>query len=282
MSYILDALKKSEQERNLGKTPDISSNHEVLHRGIDYRNWLLIAVTLVVVILLSGAGFFYIYLASQEQKVAQEKLVLEKKLHEAKVNELQMLKRQIQDERRIQPINEVQDSDVEENNDYVSRNDSIDNEVDANGLEIIRPSQERREQLQQQIQQDALKNESLKQEYEGLFEDENIDESAIDEDKDVAESEIEPEVDEPVWEDYPSIAELDNSIQHALPDLRVTTHIFSSASRNRKVMINEKMLLEGESISENLIIEYIMEDGVVLKFNDVSFRMKVLEEWKAR
>ena len=31
-----------------------------------------------------------------------------------------------------------------------------------------------------------------------------------------------------------------------------------------------------------LLVEKIMEDGVILKFNNVSFRMKVLDEWHSK
>jgi len=56
MSYILDALKKAEQEREIGRVPGIGSDHEpVTRRGPGRWVWVLLGVLLVNALLLAFA-----------------------------------------------------------------------------------------------------------------------------------------------------------------------------------------------------------------------------------
>lgn len=48
MSYILEALRKSERERNLGKVPTLSATTEVAAPRSRLRWWILLAATVVV------------------------------------------------------------------------------------------------------------------------------------------------------------------------------------------------------------------------------------------
>jgi general secretion pathway protein B len=57
MSYILEALKKSEQQREIGRVPGISSVHENTVRTVS-KNWLWV----IVVVLLLNAGLLVLLL----------------------------------------------------------------------------------------------------------------------------------------------------------------------------------------------------------------------------
>jgi general secretion pathway protein B len=57
MSYILEALKKSEQQREIGRVPGISSVHESTVRTVS-KNWLWV----LVVVLLLNAGLLVLLL----------------------------------------------------------------------------------------------------------------------------------------------------------------------------------------------------------------------------
>lgn len=73
MSYILDALKKSEQERGHGNIPDVQTVHS---SGLNYRNekksyWPYILIVAVLLNLLAIV-YFTINKESTEQTVTQE------------------------------------------------------------------------------------------------------------------------------------------------------------------------------------------------------------------
>jgi general secretion pathway protein B len=57
MSYILDALKKAEQERKRGKAPDLMDNHGYAPQGPRKRLWLY-ALLVVFVIVAGGLGWY--------------------------------------------------------------------------------------------------------------------------------------------------------------------------------------------------------------------------------
>src|SRR5512147_692565 len=57
MSYILDALKKAEQERKRGKTPDVMTEHEAREDSPKRRLWMY-AVLVLFVAAAGSAGWF--------------------------------------------------------------------------------------------------------------------------------------------------------------------------------------------------------------------------------
>lgn len=62
MSYILDALKKAEQQRELGQVPGIDSGHEVL-RSTSGKYWLW---AIAAIVLLNAAILFILFWPSNE------------------------------------------------------------------------------------------------------------------------------------------------------------------------------------------------------------------------
>ena len=57
MSYILDALKKSEKERAIGNVPtlDVVSDHPPPPKQLGGRQWLLLSIILVVGLVIAAA-----------------------------------------------------------------------------------------------------------------------------------------------------------------------------------------------------------------------------------
>ena len=49
MSYILDALRKADQERSIGDVPDLDTPHWNRRRGGHVRNWVWVAIGLLIV-----------------------------------------------------------------------------------------------------------------------------------------------------------------------------------------------------------------------------------------
>ena len=49
MSYILDALRKADQERSIGEVPDLDTPHWVQRRGGSVRPWVWVVIGLLVV-----------------------------------------------------------------------------------------------------------------------------------------------------------------------------------------------------------------------------------------
>jgi len=78
----------------------------------------------------------------------------------------------------------------------------------------------------------------------------------------------------------PTAAELPVSIQRGLPGIRISAHIYSDKPASRMVIINDKTLREGETVARGLTIEEITRDGVIFRFQARRFRMSKLKVWR--
>jgi len=73
--------------------------------------------------------------------------------------------------------------------------------------------------------------------------------------------------------------ELPDYQQQLIPEITFAGHMYSSAAINRSVIINGRAMSEGESLMEGLVLEEITSNGVVFSFNDLLFRVDVLQDW---
>ena len=69
----------------------------------------------------------------------------------------------------------------------------------------------------------------------------------------------------------PRFAELPPGLQQTIPQHRVTVHVYSAAPEQRFVIINSRKRVEGERSSEGLLVEEITPDGVVLQYGGHRF-----------
>ena len=73
----------------------------------------------------------------------------------------------------------------------------------------------------------------------------------------------------------PLIEDLPSELKAAIPDLSFAGHVYAAESRQRMVMINMRVVREGDMVSSDLVLVEIVEDGVVLRYNDVVFRVNL-------
>ena len=79
---------------------------------------------------------------------------------------------------------------------------------------------------------------------------------------------------------YPDIDELDPVVQNLIPDLEFTTHIYSTENDKSFVMVNGKLLVEGENINSSLALLKILPGHVVMDFEGSQFRVESLKTWR--
>jgi len=77
----------------------------------------------------------------------------------------------------------------------------------------------------------------------------------------------------------PGVLDLPTDIQRQIPDLTFASHIYSSDPRSRLVSINGRLSREGDRVAGNLRLLAITEEGVVLEFGSYRFRMSILRDW---
>lgn len=70
-----------------------------------------------------------------------------------------------------------------------------------------------------------------------------------------------------------SLKELPASLRQNLPDFSISTHLYAADTASRVVRINGQMLREGEHLGPGLKLEEITPDGVVFGFDNYRFRV---------
>ena len=76
-----------------------------------------------------------------------------------------------------------------------------------------------------------------------------------------------------------TFADLPLEVQRLVPGIKVTTHIFSSDPSLRLVKIDGEAKREGEALKGDMRLEKITETGVVLGIGTHSFRVDILRDW---
>lgn len=73
----------------------------------------------------------------------------------------------------------------------------------------------------------------------------------------------------------PLLEELPVAIRAAIPDLSFAGHVYSAIPKKRMIIINNRVVREGDLVSNGLFLEQIDADGVVLKYEASVFRVKL-------
>lgn len=209
MSYILEALKKSDKNRKREEIPDLSSDHSFSSPRLEERKipvWKSIGVLLLVliVILVSFWGLF----VNRPQNERAEKMDLVVKNTPLPGPEKTVA---------MAPEPKVEISKIVKK--AISR------------IESQAPPEP--EEPQKPVEQAVL-----------------------------------PSV-LPLMEDLPP------EIKTAIPDLTFAGHVYAAKSEHRMIMINMRIVREGDMISPGLILQEIVENGVVLRYQEVPFRVRL-------
>jgi cytoskeletal protein RodZ len=75
--------------------------------------------------------------------------------------------------------------------------------------------------------------------------------------------------------DIPYLSEMSSQFQAKVPDLQFSGHVYSSEPGLRLIMINNKVVREGDPLDGELTLDEISEDGVVIRYGQTRFRIKL-------
>ncbi len=247
MSYILDALRKSETERRQGKVPDLGQQVQLIHHPKKRR---LSPVVWVALALLVNAGVLAVVfwpnsalqlrMATDAQKTATEPAPTSVPASKPILNAPEDVQAESQTP-GTEPVlaNPV---DSPEKNGVVTQQlepegrpaDPVTEAVRERPV-VITPSA-RRERPVPEAPQEAYRTR------------------------------------------VPHLVELPLSFQKSIPDLMFNSHIYSTDPYASRVMINGHYLRPGESF-EGITVEEVTEDGVVLSKQGKTFRVGIVRDW---
>jgi general secretion pathway protein B len=244
MSYILDALRKSESERHQGKVPDLGRQLQLIHRP-PKRRWPVQAL-LAAGLLLNAGVLAYVFWPVQEDPVANLASAPETEPVAASVNPVPVVVVQTP---APQPSPAPPPSDVQ----------SV-FPAEFQSPTVIVPSGNGREN-------DGARDS-----------DSNRNNMGMNQAASLASAGVKAPVSSGDGVRVPHLVELPLSFQRSVPDLIVNSHIFASVPQARRVMINNQNLRPGDSF-QGLRVEEITEDGVVLSRQGQQFRLGIVRDW---
>ncbi len=88
----------------------------------------------------------------------------------------------------------------------------------------------------------------------------------------VLEQEIEKS--EQLYGTIPYLEELEESIQQTIPDMRLSGHTFSKDPAKRLIIINNTIARENDVVEHRFILKRILPDSIILQSGETRFRMR--------
>ncbi|MDX1692702.1 MAG: general secretion pathway protein GspB [Ketobacteraceae bacterium] len=260
MSYILEALKKSEQERRRGEVPEI--NRFDAQEVSDERKlgiWPIVVAALIAVNL--AVLFFW---APWEQSVPADAVVAPGAAGE-------------QDESAVAGAAGSRPSDASERSGDVPAARPGGSKVSATGEDRVKvapaklPDVAPREPVKPAITPEPEPAAVSQPEPEVIRP------------RRAAEPEPEPEIirprSTPSTSYLPQLQELPANLQQQVPDLSFSSHMYSSEPRFRSIIINGRRLKEGQFLDDRIQVREITDKGVVLSLDGTLFEVDVLGQW---
>jgi general secretion pathway protein B len=249
MSYILDALKKSEKERRRGNVPDLLITHDFTAKEKKKR---IIWPYLIVVALLLNAGLLTWWVNPWEIKKSHSvsKSVADKSLTS---------------ERSVVSASEQSKTEITVN--------TFDNKKTTAGAEPgfkdteNKPDNTTRLSLPDKNKPAESDIKSSNKTYLAYKKSPEIETEKVQNAK--PDDIIEPPIKNKIY----NLDELPLSVKQKLPPLKITVSLYSDDPASRMAKINDQLLREGQYLAAGLKLEEITNEGVIFTYQNYRFRI---------
>ncbi len=246
MSYILEALKKSEYEREHGDVPGIQTDHHIhLVDDDQKKSWKKYVFIFVMSINLI---FVVVWFYTEQSDVALSESQPEKrKTAIPKVTGKAVEQIAIKQVARIPEPATTQDKPIiAEPNIPPSKQSMPEHPVKVAEKKLI----------DKQVQKTASTKSPARAVKRSLI--------------------AGPETDS---RNIVRISQLPDSVQRKLPDLKYSGHLYSSNPLRRKLIINGRGMREGEWVSDNLQLDEITMSGAIFAYKEYYYKVELLRNW---
>lgn len=253
MSYILEALKKSDRERKQGEVPDLQSvhghrsGHAKGERRFSLWMWLLVGGVL-------GLSALALYWGTQRNKLA-----LEEKISALEESVVQL---------KEQPVT------------MVVPPAALHEEIAPPAAEVEAGDDPALVQPPAPAAEAGAKPFVMAIEADTGLEPKHV-QAPVPAEKTVIRPEdlppkAAPEDGAETAENLPLLKDLPPSVQKSLPQLKLAGHVYSKDGARRMIIINNRICREGDLVENQLYLEQILWEGVVLRYQELRFRMNIL------
>ena len=242
MSYILEALKKSEQQREIGRVPGITSVHEKTAKSVSGKWYWLIAA-----ILLLNAGLLVLLLWPEtEREPEPEQVATSTPLQEAVPPRR---------DRSVSP-SLGQPTAAEKPVPRVSQAASSEPPPEPPAAEVVKSRRAAKPLPEETVIAAAV-----------LPTTPQIEQSQVEQPPAPTVKVDVPDL--PVWPQIPS-----HLFQQLDSNLRLDVHVFSDQPEKSFVLINMRKYRAGEKLQEGPQLDEVTAEGVILSFRGQRFRLQ--------
>lgn len=276
MSYILDALRKSEQERQRGKVPDFSSSPENIASAPAKRNlWPIIAVAALVVNL-ALAGYFFMGNSNSHNNSSSPAQIAQPQIQQSPTQ--QPVQSEPQSAPQAAPQTTPQTSAEVRSTATPKTTASLQSQP--------RPAPVKSAPTQAQAPKPAVTKAAepepiiIKPRNQTASQDVASSAPAKSEPQHAAATQPEPDSNYMPNVGYlPQLEELSANQRQNIPDMTFSSHMYSSLPKYRSIIINGKRLKEGQFFNSELQVREITESGVIMSQENTLFQVDVLGRW---
>lgn len=266
MSILLDALKKSEEQRRLGEAPSIHGPADHRPGGSSRRIplWAISVLFFVAVLTVAGLAWKFLPLGEGADEVRDDTVST------AVTDSPAMASRQIAQSESV-TVDEEANGEAGDKathrlvESYRSPETRAGEKEQESSLARNTETDERRKALNQSFKQFQA---PVKEEEAVLAEKDDAAETVS-----VAsrpDPEPEPERSEPGPVSY---WELPQSVRDDLPELRISVMVYAEEPKDRFLLVNGERIREGDTIN-GMVLDEIRRDGAVFRYRKYTFLLK--------
>ncbi len=258
MSYILEALKKSEKERRKDGVPDLQADHSQLPSRRPTRKPISGWLAGVVVLLLLGGGSLFWWQGQRERasQPPEEKQLLSPLVISPPPASRQVSVVSEPPPKSVSLSPEIREQSSKEVGEPVKEAEEQSRSLPSPVAEGL--VEENREQIAQEVHGAVTEVEEQRRSVPPP-----VNEAVVEE--------KEPQLPEAL----PLLEELSPGIRNKIPPLSFAGHAYAEDTGRRLIIINNRIVRERDLISSGLSLEQITPDGVVLRYQAVVFQVKL-------
>jgi len=297
MSYILDALKRSEQERHQDKMPSFSAESMMIQSNQKKTHWW--PYVLILVLILNALVLFFFNrealndsglqntgkelktksFTEIEQVVVPQPVTASNNKRRAPPSSVVKERQYIQPLKPTPQITSPSERQSAQNNERRTDDHLYGKTIDE-GL-LINPKSKQKSPAHQIIRPITV---SVSEDYnpKAAFQ---ISPSSMKENTPISSSRAEEQINKSSistdnFVEVPLLTDLALSFQKSIPELAFNSHIYSDKPDQRRVMINNFYLKEGQSFDGLQLME-IGEEFIKVSKNNRMFKLPVLRDWSS-
>ena len=307
MSYILDALKRSEQERQQDKMPSFTAESMIFQTNQKKSHWWPYALILILIINVLALVFFNrdffteeSLQSSQNENSKSSSLKLEEKPtpKPLSTSTVRPIPQTFVDRNRpppanvvkkreyIQPIKTFQKESLPAENDNARGDDHLYGTTVDEGL-LIKPKAKKSKYgdtvpIQKELAGTSNTSEKQTAQVDEFTSLKELESGVIirprNKKQESEPKKISSSLSSNHFNNTPLLTDLDQNFQKNIPDLAFNSHIYSDNPSQRRVMINNFYLKEGQSFDGLQLLE-IGESFIKVSKGQTEFKLPVLRDW---